>query len=169
MPRIIARLARAQTLRYLPRQQRHGWATDCQLIVDYAEPLLPFWNDFNQLHRRLLRLRGSGDCDSSLFQTAIRATAVGSMTGESGGRSTARARGLGSAVLVLSDLGCNDLTEVRRRQWRHLGARLRRAKCRPVALMPCPPRWWDGELTRLFYPVCWDRAARLPRRFGARG
>lgn len=59
LPRILARLARAQTLRYLPRRQRHGWAAESQIIVDYAEPLLPFWNDFNQLCRRLRRLRGT--------------------------------------------------------------------------------------------------------------
>ncbi len=67
-------------------------------------------------------------------------------------------------VLVLSDLGCLDSSDVRCRQWRRLGVRLRRAGRRPVALMPCPPRCWDRELTRLFFPVCWDRAARPPRR-----
>jgi formylglycine-generating enzyme required for sulfatase activity len=33
--------------------------------------------------------------------------------------------------------------------------------------MPCPPRWWDDELTHLFMPVCWDRGVRLPRYRGA--
>ncbi|HMQ12786.1 MAG TPA: acetate--CoA ligase family protein [Candidatus Competibacter phosphatis] len=169
LPRIITRLARAQTLRYLPRQQRHGWATECQLIVDYAESLLPFWNDFNQLHRRLRQLRGARGLRLLAFPD-----------GDPGGRcwwhdgrewresDSGPVPGPGTAVLVLGDLGGNDPTDVRRRQWRHLGARLRRAGCQPVALMPCPPRWWDGELTRLFYPACWDRTARLPRRFGAR-
>lgn len=169
LPRIIARLARAQTLRYLPRQQRHGWAAECQLIIDYAEPLLPFWNDFNQLHRRLRQLRGARGLRLIAFPD-----------GDPGGRCwwhdgrewRERASGsmpsAGAMVLVLSDLGCNDSSDVRRRQWRHLGARLRRLDRRPVALMPCPPRRWDGELTRLFYPVCWDRAAHLPRGLGAR-
>ena len=169
LPRILARLARAQTLRYLPRRQRHGWAAECQIIVDYAESLLPFWNDFNQLHRRLRQVRGA---------QGLRVIAL--PDGDPGGRcwrhdgrewqedDRGPMPGTGAVVLVLSDLGCNDPTELRRRQWRYLGARLRRTGCRPVALMPSPPRWWDGELTRLFYPVGWDRAARLPRRLDAR-
>ncbi len=169
LPRILSRLARAQTLRYLPRQQRHGWAAQCRLIVDYAEPLLPFWNDFNQLHRRLRRLRGARGLRLIAFPD-----------GDPGGRcwwhdgrewresDSGPAPATGAVVLVLSDLGCNDPSDVRRRQWRYLGARLRRTGCRPVALMPSPPRWWDGELTRLFYPACWDRMARLPRRLDAR-
>jgi hypothetical protein len=171
LPRILARLARAQTLRYLPRQQRHGWAAESQLIVDYAEPLLPFWTDFNQLCRRLRRLRGARGLRFIAFPD-----------GDPGGRcwrhdgrewresgSSGPVFSASATVLVLSDLGCNDPSDVRRRQWRHLGARLRRVGCRPVALMPSPPRWWDGELTRLFYPVCWDRAApRLPRRLDPR-
>ncbi|MDS4058954.1 MAG: hypothetical protein RKP73_10335, partial [Candidatus Contendobacter sp.] len=169
LPRILARLARAQTLRYLPRQQRHGWAAECQIIVDYAEPLLPFWTDFNQLYRRLRRLRGARGLRLIAFPDGDPGGRYwwhdGREWRESGGGPVF---GAGAAVLVLSDLGCNDSSEVRRGQWRHLGARLRWAGCRPVALMPSPPRWWDGELTRLFYPACWDRAARLPRRLGAR-
>ena len=169
LPRILARMARVQTLRYLPRHQRHGWAAESQLIVDYAEPLLPFWTDFNELHRRLRRLRGARGLRLIAFPD-----------GDPGGRcwwydgrewresDSGPGSATGAAVLVLSDLGCNDSSEVRRRQWRYLGARLRRTGCRPVALMPSPPRWWDSELTRLFYPACWDRTARLPRRLGTR-
>ena len=58
IPRIVERLARGQTLRYLPRKQRQSWATAGQLVIDYAEPLLPFWTDFNRVHQRLRRLRG---------------------------------------------------------------------------------------------------------------
>ncbi len=32
--------------------------------------------------------------------------------------------------------------------------------------MPCPVRRWDRELSRLFYPVCWDRSLHPPRRLG---
>jgi hypothetical protein len=49
LPRIVERLGKGQMLRQLPRQQRQGWASQCQLIVDYAGPLLPFWHDFNEL------------------------------------------------------------------------------------------------------------------------
>ncbi|MDZ7621631.1 MAG: formylglycine-generating enzyme family protein [Candidatus Competibacteraceae bacterium] len=169
IPRILARLARAQTLRYLPRRQRHGWAAESQLIVDYAEPLLPFWTDFNQLYQRLRRLRGARGLRLIAFPDGDPSGRCWRHDGrewrESG---DGPMLGAGARVLVLSDLGCNDPGDVRRRQWRYLGARLRRAGCRPVALMPCPPRWWDSELTRLFEPVGWDRGARLPKRLGER-
>jgi len=143
LPRIVARLARAQILRYLPRQVRQGWATACQLLVDYAAPLLPFRSDFNAVHERLARLHG----EHGLTRFAL-------LDGDPEGRwavHTARTPqgweeiehyplpAAGTSVLVLSDLGCIDKTDVRRRQWRRLGVRLRRAGCRPVALMPCPP------------------------------
>ncbi len=167
--RIVAQLARVQTLRRLPRRQRRLWAADCQLIVDYARPLLPFWEDFNDLLQRLRRLRG---------QTGLQLIAL--PDGDPSGRCWTPAgqewREIdhyplprpGAAVLALSDLGCIDTNEARRRQWRRLGRRLQRLERRPVALLPCPSRWWDSELLRLFYPVCWDRAEHPPRRLSVR-
>jgi formylglycine-generating enzyme required for sulfatase activity len=167
MPRIVDHLARGQALRHLPRQLHQGWAPVCQILIDYAVPLLPFWTDYNEVHQRLRQLRGIQGLALFAF-----------LDGDPGGRCALytpqgwqeiehyRIPAPGTPVLVLSDLGCIDASEVRRRRWCRLGARLRRAGCCAVALMPCPRRWWDRELTRLFYPVCWDRAVRPPRRLG---
>jgi hypothetical protein len=66
-------------------------------------------------------------------------------------------------LLILGDLGC--LGEpAERSAWHRFGRRLRRAGCNPVALMPCPPRFWEPRLAGLFFPVTWDRSHRLPRR-----
>lgn len=169
LPCILARLARAQTLRCLPRRQRHGWVAESQLVIDYAEPLLPFWTDFNELHRRLRRLRGAQGLRLIAFPDGDPGDRCWWHDGREWRESDSGLVPIaGATVLVLSDLGCNDPGDVRRRQWRYLGARLRRTGCQPVALMPSPPRWWDSELTRLFYPAYWDRTARLPRRLGVR-
>jgi formylglycine-generating enzyme required for sulfatase activity len=169
IPRIIERLARLRALQYLPRRQHLGWASNCQLIIDYAEPLLPFWTDFKQLRRRLRNLRGQLGLTVITLRDGDASGRYGVLMGVdewlTGHYPLPKA---GTAVLVLSDLGCIDKTDWRRRQWQQLGERLRRAGCRPVALLPCPPRWWDSELTRLFYPVCWDRAVRPPPRIGLR-
>ncbi len=164
LPRVVALLARGQFLRQVPRLQQQRWAPTCQVVIDYAPPLRPFWSDCNVLHTRLQRLRGV----HGLQLLAL-------PDGEPGGRCAVytpqgwravesyHLPAPGTPVLVLSDLGCLDSTDVRRRQWRRLGRRLRRAGCQPVALMPCPPRWWDEALTPFFTPVCWDRGVRLPR------
>ena len=165
IPRLVERLARGQVLRQVPQVTRQGWAGACQVIIDYAEPLLPFWADYNDLHPRLRRLRGMQGL-----------TLVAALDGDPEGRCEVytsqgwrpcdymRAPAPGTPVLLLSDLGCLDGSTARRQPWRRLGQRLQRLGCQAVALMPCPPRYWDADLTRLFVPVCWDRAGRLPRR-----
>ena len=167
IPRIVELVARGRTLRYFPRQRRHGWAARCQIILDYTEPLLPFWDDFNELRQRLPELRGKQGLELIAFPDGDPGGRCWRYSGrewrEIGGY---RLPAPGAPVLVLSDLGCIDKSDIRRRQWHRLGVRLQRSDYRPVALMPCPPRWWDRELIRLFYPVCWDRAARPPQRFG---
>lgn len=169
LPLIVARLARMRSLRYLPRKQRQAWASDCQVIVDYASPLLPFWTDFNQLCRRLRDWRGQSGLRLIALPEGDPGAACWLWVGkEWRPLDHCPSPGPATAILVLSDLGCNDLTAVRRRQWQRLGLAWQRAGGNPVALLPCPPRWWEAELMRLFYPVCWDRAVRPPQHRGAR-
>lgn len=165
IPPIVERLARRQPLTDVPHKQRPGWAPACQVLVDFAMSLFPFWSDFETLCRRLRPLRSTQGL-----------AVLGLPDGEPEGRCWSqtpqgwsetdryRTPPAGTPVLVLSDLGCLDTSETRRRQWRSLGQRLRRAGCRPIALMPCPARWWDTALTCLFVPVCWDRTVRPPQR-----
>lgn len=58
IPRIIARLARGQPLRHIPRKTRHGWASTCQIVMDYATSLQPCWADLHNVQQRLRQLRG---------------------------------------------------------------------------------------------------------------
>jgi pseudouridine synthase len=165
MPKAVDCVARGRVLRRLPRSVRKGWASQAQLIIDYDKSLLPFWNDFNSLHEKLADLRGLAGFTVMAFPD-----------GDPGGRcwmnTSSGWKEVGAyqppdadhPVLILSDLGCNDANEYRRLCWRQFGKQLVRAGCRAVALMPSPPRWWSHELTRLFIPVYWDRAVRLPQR-----
>jgi MoxR-like ATPase len=142
VPRIVERVARGELLEELPRKRRAGWAGACQVIIDYAEPLLPFWSGFNDVRRRLTGLRGvqgltivafpDGEPDGRCWQWVEAKQTWQAMAGY-------RVPAAGTPVLVLSDLGCIDTAEARRRQWQRLGLRLQRAGCRPVAFMPCLP------------------------------
>ena len=167
VPPIVQRLARGQRLQRLPRKRRQGWDTTCQVLIDFADSLRPFWTDFHDLRQRLAPLRGmqgltvlalpDGDPEGRCWAWSFSHKAWQELP----------AYPLptpGTPVLVLSDVGCNDATGVRRRRWRRLGLRLRQMGCQPMALMPVPRRWWDGEVTQLFTPVCWDRGARPSRR-----
>jgi pseudouridine synthase len=165
MPRAVDCVARGQVLRRLPRSVRKGWASQAQLIIDYDESLLPFWNDFNSLHEKLAELRGLAGFSVLAFPDGDPGGLCWINT-PSGWKNVGAYRppDAGHPVLILSDLGCNDANEHRRLCWRQFGKQLARATCRAVALMPSPPRWWSHELTRLFIPVYWDRAVRLPQR-----
>jgi formylglycine-generating enzyme required for sulfatase activity len=167
VPPIVQRLARGQRLQRLPRKRHQGWAATCQVLIDFADSLRPFWTDFHAVRQRLAPLRGmqglkvlalpDGDPEGRCWAWSFRHKDWQELP----------AYPLptpGTPVLVLSDVGCIDATGVRRQPWRRLGLRLRQVGCQPVALMPCPRRWWDGEVTQLFMPVCWDRGARPARR-----
>jgi hypothetical protein len=56
-------------LRRLPKASHKGWASQVQLIINYDESLLPFWNDFNDLRLRLAKLRGQAGLNVLAFPT----------------------------------------------------------------------------------------------------
>lgn len=164
LARLIERLARGQPLRRVPRVRRQGWAGGCQVLIDYATELRPFWADYHTLQQRLRGLRGTQGLTLIAFPDGEPGGGCEVWTPQ--GWEAVEQYPLpvpGTPVLVLSDLGCLDNTAVRCRQWHRLGRRLRRAGCQPVALMPCPERCWDNELMRLFFSVLWDRGAARRR------
>jgi formylglycine-generating enzyme required for sulfatase activity len=167
LPPLVQRLARGEMPRRLPRRTHQSWAATCQVLIDFAEPLTPFWDDFHTLRQRLAPLRGVSGLSVLAFPEGDPEgpCLVWSPTQhawlESAGYTLPAA---GTPVLVLSDLGCHDTTGARRQPWRRLGQRLRQAGCQPMALMPCPPRCWVAEVTQWFAPLCWDREARRVRR-----
>ncbi len=169
IPLAVHRLARGQALQPIPRQRYAGWGDSCHVVIDYAAPLLPFWADFNDLHRRLRRLRGGQGMTVFAFPDGDPMAPCWVATSK-GWRTLGRypVPSAQTRILVLSDLGCLDPSDGRRRQWQRFARRLQRVGCRPVALMPCPPRWWSPEVSRGFEPVGWDWTTRPPRRLKGR-
>jgi len=164
LPRIVDHLAKGEPLRRLPKAKRKGWASQAQLILDFDPSLLPFWADFNSLHEQLAGLRGQAGLKVLAFRDGDPSGVCWQHT-DQGWRTIAHypLPEAGTPILILSDLGCNDTSDQRRWRWRRFGTQLAHTACRPVALMPSPPRWWDAELTQLFTTVYWDRAVRPPQ------
>ncbi|MDG4597528.1 MAG: formylglycine-generating enzyme family protein [Candidatus Contendobacter sp.] len=161
--RVVAAVARRRPLRRLPRLKGLHWAPQGQLILDLHPRLYPFWSDFNALKTELPRLRGVTGLDI-LCMTQ----------GPAGPVQRWEDKGWGAhqpyvppppetPVLIAGDLGCLG-TEEQWRPWESLGRRLAARGILPVALTPCPARWWNPALAGLFYPVVLDRAAPVPPR-----
>lgn len=148
VPPLVERLARGEMPQRLPRRTHQSWAGTCQVLIDFADPLTPFWDDFHWLLQRLIPLRGEQGLTVLAFpegNPAGRCLEWSPAQEEWREREAYTLPVAGTPVLVLSDLGCNDATGARRRPWQWLGQRLRRVGCQPVALMPCPPRCWSGR------------------------
>ena len=163
LARVVESMARGRTLHRLPLRRRSAWAPGCQVLIERASRLTPFREEFDQLCRDLIRLRGGLGLELLVFEH-----------GPNGGCRTWGKPGTGSRpykppapgtpLLVLSDLGCLQAAPDPVRDWLLLGRRLAAAGLEPVVLMPSPRRWWRAELGRWFRPVTWDRGRGLPRR-----
>ena len=166
LERMVELAARGQVPRRLPRRRHQHWAPAARVILDFSPYLEPFHADLAALIRPLTRLRGP-------LGLQVLATTEGPAGPFIERLDARRFRTLPSVrrwdaqhpVLVVGDFGCYADPD-RRAAWGALGAQLRRAGVRPVALLPCPPRYWDPDLTRAYRPFTWDRRHRLPARIG---
>ncbi|HRD68234.1 MAG TPA: SUMF1/EgtB/PvdO family nonheme iron enzyme [Candidatus Competibacter sp.] len=161
--RVVAAVARCRSLRRLPRLKCLHWARQGQLILDLHPRLYPFWGDFDALKIALPRLRGATGLDI-LCLTQGPAGPVQRWEGKGwGAHQPYVPPPPGTPVLIAGDLGCLG-TEEQWRPWASLGHRLAACGILPVALTPCPARWWNPALAGLFFPVVLDRAAHVPLR-----
>jgi formylglycine-generating enzyme required for sulfatase activity len=163
LPRLVAACSCVKPLRRLPRLKGQRWATQGQLILDLHPRLYPFWNDFNALKTALPRLRGVTGLEILRMDQGPDGPV---QPWEGGGWGVSRSYASPAAdipVLILGDLGCLG-TQVQCQAWIRLGRRLAGSGRLPVALTPCPPRWWDPGLAGLYFPVALDRSAHIPPR-----
>jgi len=59
LPRLIAAVARRAPLRALPRRLEASLDRGCQLLLDYSDPMVPFWEDLNDLADQVRDLAGA--------------------------------------------------------------------------------------------------------------
>jgi len=165
LPRLVATCCRLQPLRRLPRLKGQRWAPAGQLILDLHPRLYPFWGDFNALKTALPRLRGGTDLEILRMDQGPDGPVQRWEAGDWGPRHPYVPPAAGTPVLIAGDLGCLG-TAAQREAWVRLGRQLAGSGRQPVALTPCPPRWWDPELAGLYFPVALDRGSRIPARPG---
>ena len=166
--RLVGLAARGRLPRRVPRLRRAGWTPQCRLILDLAPRLEPLRADIWGLIRPLVRLRGH--LGMQLY--AVTAGPEGPWHTPSHREGWCEVPQPappppGTPVLCVGDLGCYGAV-AERLAWRRFGEGLRGAGCQPLALMPCPARYWDPGTAGLYRQVVWDRARRLPCRLPGR-
>ncbi len=166
--RLVELTARGRVLRRLPRCRRLRWSPNARIILDFSHRLSPFAADLRGLIRPLLHLRGGLGLEILAFTDGVLGPWVRYLDERHlHSVSPPETPAPGTPVLVIGDLGCYG-SRSDRAPWLEMGHRLRRAGIRPLALMPCPPRYWDRRFEGLYRPVIWDRARPLPKRPSAR-
>lgn len=163
LKRLVADSARLEPLRRLPRLRGQRWAPEGQLILDLHPHLYPFWDDFNAIKSALPRLRGATGLEILRMDQGPDGPVQAWEGGVWGPARPYAPPAADRPVLIAGDLGCLG-TRQQRDAWARLGRRLAGTGRVPVVLTPCPPRWWDPALARLYFPVFLDRRARLPPR-----
>ena len=161
LDRIVRSLARGEVLHRLPYLSRASWAMTAQVLVDLDPQIHFFWNDFYDLVERLQGMRGRMGLDVLCFEDGPLDPCTAFDPERRNRQIPYRPPEPGTPILILSDLG---LLNKREQGWLILGRRLQRAGLRPVVLMPCPERYWQGELAELFQLVVWDIGRRYPKR-----
>lgn len=159
LDRIVRSLARGEVLRRLPYLARASWAMRAQVLVDLDPRIHFFWNDFYELVEQLQGMRGKMGLDLLCFEEGPLQPCTAFERREQ--QLPYRPPEPGTPILILSDLGLLNKCE---QGWLILGRRLQRAGLRPVVLMPCPERFWRGEVAELFQLKVWDRGRRYPAR-----
>jgi len=59
LPRLIDAICRRAPLRRLPRRAEETVALGCQLLLDYSGPMVPFWEDLNDLADQVRGILGA--------------------------------------------------------------------------------------------------------------
>ena len=158
--RLIKCISQGEVLRVLPKIPRRSWSTSCQLILDRDLRLLPFWQDFIALADRLSSFRGSAGMEILVFEQGPNGPCRQYEPGKRFPLQHYRRPVAGTPILVLGDLGL--LPGGQKKAWMSFGRQLRSAGLEPVALVPCPERYWSRRTARLFSMYVWDIERRLP-------
>ncbi|MDU9048740.1 MAG: formylglycine-generating enzyme family protein [Candidatus Electrothrix sp. Rat3] len=158
--RLIKCISQGEVLRVLPKIPRRSWSTSCQLILDRDLRLLPFWQDFIALADRLSSFRGTAGMEILVFEQGPNGPCRQYEPGKRFPLQHYRRPVAGTPILVLGDLGL--LPGGQKKAWMSFGRLLRSAGLEPVALVPCPERYWSRRTARLFSMYVWDIERRFP-------
>lgn len=159
---LLDTVCRGDVLSQLPREPVRTLRFGVQVLVDLNVGMQPFHRDQAELVRRIGALAGEHSCDVKYFSE--------SPLQRSGAEAGWTWRAYeppppGARVLVLSDFGLHTggATPQLEAEWRHTAQLIRRAGCRPLALVPSPPELWPRWLQGLMPVLSWDRQTTTAR------
>ena len=162
--RLARRLAVADPPRHLPRKRLPCWHPDLVVVLDFSSRLWPYREDMHRLAERMLRLCGQHGVSLRIIDRGP----PGAWTDWRDEQNPARMAPVrdwimppaGTPVLIVGDLGLLMGAGVTQR-WQLFIERLRRARARPLALVPLGAEQLSADLTRGLPVLRWSPDARL--------
>lgn len=146
----------------LPRRPVPTLRRGLQLLVDVGQGMTPYARDRAELMRAVQHLVGSEKVEVKAF---IGCPSWGVGRGPRHEWAAWRPPRRGIPVVLLSDLGIGEpplaLERAYPAEWLRFGARVRRAGCPLVALVPYERRRWPAALERDMALIPWDRTTTV--------
>ena len=147
---LVRRLARGETVRRLPRRMSRNWGGELVVVMQFADRLLPYEDDYDSILREVQRLHGDGGLkvwtvDDSPFEPCT------VQRGRQLLRSVPRDIPVpppGTPVLILGDLGLLSGSAIVEDEWREFCRMLDEGGARPVAWLPLSARRVSSEMSR---------------------
>ena len=161
---LVARRLPPRLPRVLAPTLTHG----CQLLLDFSDSMLPWWEDLRQLARQAIAALGAAGVTSFHFSGAPAAARRWSAEREDFASWRPQA---GQPVLVATDFGIwgEPLHDGAGADWQDFVRRCAAADSPLLILVPWPPRYWPADLGLFPQLVHWNpatTAAMLRRQRG---
>lgn len=160
VPRWVRALVQGRNLRELPRQSRRSARAGCQLLLDFSETLVPWWDDLRALMDQFHALLGEASCPVFEFagdpNEALRWTEAGD---EQRWQPVPQ-----QPVVVATDFGQIRIPGGGPRPglsvWRDFAALCRRRQAPLIALTPLRRERCPKALGHLMMLIHWNPATR---------
>ena len=156
---VVDLISRGRLVSKMPKIKKRVWAENCNIILDFSQRLVPFWDDMHAICNGIKKMRGCSGLNiykikhgpggkfRKYYDPLVTVTDV--VSDRQG------------PFFIISDLGCFESNHTVK-QWICFGERLKRAQIHPIVLTPCLPKLWDNELLKYYCPIRWDRGNKLP-------
>jgi hypothetical protein len=165
IPRLIQITVRRQYLKSLPVLSRFTARNGCQLLLDYHDALMPWWDDMQSLIQQFHQVLGEELCPVYEFENSPVSAFRWTENGEIPWQPIA-----GKPVIIASDLGViqppRSTPRAGKADWLELIKSCNQSRTPVIVLSPLHPQRCPYELDRIVTLIHWHPAttASLIRR-----
>lgn len=160
MPRLIRASVQRKPLRSLPLLPRFSTQQGCQLLLDFSEALVPWWDDMRDLIQQFQAVLGETACPVYEFTDNPRHAVRWTETGEQTWQAIA-----GKPVVSATDFGQVRTARHELRPglsvWRDFALHCRRWQIPVIALTPLGHKRCPKELAHLMSIIDWNPHTRV--------